>query len=929
MDAAQAPVFGFHRRRRGPTMKLPSTLQRILNLFQKSQHERELEKELSSHLELHIDDNLCRGLSPAEARRQALLKLGGLEQTKEAIRDQRSLPLAESLLQDLRFAFRLLKKSPVFSAIAIFTLALGIGANTAIFSVMRQVLLQRLPVSHPEQFVLLYSPGPRDGHVGSDEADGSESFSYPMYVDLRDKNAVFDGLVAKADFPVSLSVRGQTERASAELVSGNYFDTFKVRPALGRLIEPADAATSGSNPVIVLGYGYWQKRFSADPSILNQSIVVNDQPMTIVGVLRSGFDGFQPGLIPDVYVPITMRAVITPSADTEHDRGLNSHKDYWIKVIGRLKPEISREQAAAALAPTYHALLANELPLNNGLSGREKKEFAARQIILRDGSRGRPMLANGNRSQLLTLMGMVALVLFITCANIAGLLTARGTARQKEIGIRLSLGASRLRLIRQLVIESCLLSFAGALLGLVIAQWLSAALVRYASSTDIADGLSASLNPPVLFFTVGLALFCGLFFGVVPALSATRVQIASTLKEQAGSLSSAISSARLRKTLVVSQFALTLLLVVSAWGFVRSLYNLKNLDLGFRSDHILQFSIAPALSGYDLPRSLALYAELERKFAALPGVRSLSAVEEPLIGGGTWSSNVRLEGYNDTPDVERNSISPGHFSNLHIPLVQGREFTLADDQHSSNVAIVNETFANAYFPNGQAIGKHLRFGGGAGPLDTEIVGVVQNSHHEGIQEDPYPFAYMPYRQRQSLGSLTFYVRTATDPVSLTNSVRSTIVQLDPNLPLYDLRPFAEQIDQQLSSKRLLAVLALAFGSLAALLAAMGVYALLAYTVSQRTREIGLRMALGAEPQRVALMVLSEVARLAAAGMLLGIPLAYAAGKLLDSQLFGVRSFGGSSLSVALLSLAVIAALAAYVPTRRASRVDPTTALRYE
>jgi predicted permease len=904
-------------------MNIRSKFFRLRNLFDRD--ERELHDELNFHLQLHIDDYLHQGLTPPEARRQALLKLGGLEQTKEQIRDQRSLPIVESLLQDLRFAFRLLKKSLAFTSIAILTLALGVGANSAIFSVMRQVLLQRLPVPYPEQLVLLYSPGPRDGHVSSDEADGSESFSYPMYVDLRDKSSVFDGLAAKADFPVSLSIRGQTERASAELVSGNFFDTFKIRPALGRLIEPADAAAPGSKPVVVLGYGYWQERFAGDASVLNQSLVINDRSMTVVGVLQSGFDGVQPGLIPDVYVPITTKAVITPTSDG----GLDNHKDYWVKVIGRLKPEISREQASAALAPTYHALLVNEIALNDGLSDREKKEFAARQIILRDGSRGRPLLANSTRSQLLTLMGMVAVILFITCANVAGLLTARGTARQKEIGIRLSLGASRLRLIRQLVIEACLLSFAGALLGLLIAQWLSAALVRYASSTDIAHGLSASLNPPTLLFTIGLALLCGLFFGVAPALSATRVQIASTLKEQAGSISSASSSARLRKTLVVSQFALTLLLVISAWGFVRSLLNLKGLDLGFRSDDVLQFSIAPALSGYDLPRSLALYAELERKFAALPGVRSLSAVEEPLIGGGDWSSNVRLEGYNDTPDVQRNSISAGHFSNLRIPLVQGREFTLGDDEHSLKVAVVNETLANKYFPNGQAIGKRLRFGGGAVPLDTEIVGVVRDSHHESIQEDPYPFVYMPYRQRQSLGSLTFYLRTATDPASLSNSVRSTIVQLDPNLPIYDVRSFAEQIDQQLSSSRLLAVLALAFGLLAALLAAMGVYALLAYTVSQRTREIGVRMALGAEPQRIAFMVLSDVARLAATGMFLGLPLAYAAGRILDSQLFGVRSFGASSLSVALLSLAAIAAIAAYLPTRRAFRVDPTTALRYE
>jgi putative ABC transport system permease protein len=479
------------------------------------------------------------------------------------------------------------------------------------------------------------------------------------------------------------------------------------------------------------------------------------------------------------------------------------------------------------------------------------------------------------------------------------------------------------------VLESCLLSFSGALLGLLLASWLSAALVHFASANDIADGLSSSLNFPVLLFTVGLAVLCGLFFGLAPAWTATRVQLASTLKEQGGALSSAVSQAWLRKALVVSQFAITLLLVVAAWGFVRSLYNLKNLDLGFRPDHILQFSIAPDLSGYSQERELIFYPELERRIAALPGVRSVSSANQPLINWDTRSSNVMLEGFNDTPDVQQNAVSPGHFSNLRIPLKQGREFTVADDQQSPKVAIVNETLAKKYFPGGQAVGKRMKFGGGQGPLDMEIVGVVADSHHATIKEDPSPFVYIPYRQRTALGSLTFYVRTASDPVALVSSIRSVIAGLDSSLPIYDVRAFQEQIDRQLVSSRLLAVLALAFGALAALLAAMGIYALLAYTVSQRTREIGVRMALGAEPRRVAGMVLQDVARLTAIGVLVGIPLAYAASKLLNSMLFNVKSFGPLSLAVSLLALSVIASLAAWLPARRAARIDPIIALRYE
>jgi len=908
---------------------LRSILIRLRNLFHKSQLNRGLDTELHSHLQLHIDDNLRRGMSPEEARRQALLKLGGVEQTKELIRDQQSLPLLESLLQDLRFAARLLKKSPAFTAVAVLTLALGIGANSAIFSLMRQVLLQRLPVARPEQLVLLYSPGPRDGHVSSDEADGSESFSYPMYLDLRDKNPVFSGLAAKADFPVSLAVHGQTERADAELVSGNYFETLQVRPALGRLIEPSDTPAPGSNPVVVLDYGYWQKRFGGDPSILNQTVQVNNQPMTVVGVVQPGFTGIQLGNISNLYVPITMKPVVTPATENQNHRGLMNHDDYWSKLIGRLKPGLSRAQAASALAPTYHALLESELPFNSGLSDREKKEFVQRQIILRDGSRGRPLLENNTRPQLLTLMAMVALVLFITCANVAGLLTARGAARQKEISIRLSLGASRWRLIRQLVLESCLLSFCGALLGLLLAHWLAAALVHYASTNEIADGLSSSLNLPVLLLTFLLALLCGIFFGVAPAVAATRVQLASTLKDQAGALSSARSQARLRQVLVISQVAFTLLLVTVSCGFVRSLYNLKNTDLGLRPDHVLQFSIAPTLNGYNKDRSLAFYSELDRRLAVLPGVRSLSASELPLMDDEDNSSNVTLAGYNDTPDVQKNSVGPGHFSNLGIPLLQGREFTVTDTATSTKVAIVNETLAKLYFPGAQAIGKLMKFGGGPGPLDTQIIGVVRDSHHSDINENVRPFIYIPYTQARGVSSLTYYLRASTDPAALATSVRSTVAELDSTLPVYDVRTFEEQINERLSTSRLLAVLALAFGSLAALLAAMGIYALLAYTVAQRTREIGVRMALGAEPKRVALLILSDIARLTLAGILLGIPLAYAAGRLVDSMLFNVHSFALPSVSVALLALASTAAAAAYLPARRASHVDPIQALRYE
>jgi predicted permease len=844
--------------------------------------------------------------------------------------------LMRAIWQDIRFGARMLAKHPGFTAIAVLTLALGIGANTGIFTILRQVVLQRLPVPHPEQLVLLYSPGPRQGHVNSDESgapgeEGAESFSYPMYANLRDRNSVFTGLAAKDTFSATLTYRGNTERARADLVSGNYFETLGVTAAIGRTFEPADTVASGGSPVVMLSNGYWKSRFGADPGVLNQGVLVNNRSMTVVGVVSAGFDGIQPGLVPEVYIPITMLTSLMPAL--AGPLGLENHKDFWIKLIGRLKPGMSQERAAAGVAPLYSALLRDELPLFTGWDDSKKAEFLARKLILRNGARGRPQLASGAGPQLTALMSMVGLVLFIACANVAGLLTARGAARQREIGIRLSLGASRARLIRQLVVESFLLSVTGALLGLAIASWTSSTLVRFAAENGIADGLSSALSPSVLAFTCVLALLSGVLFGVVPALRATRVELVSTLKEQSGALSSGLKHTRLRQGLVVCQVALTLLLVTIAGGFARSLFNVKHIDLGLRTAHVLQFSVAPQLNGYDQARTFAFFRQLEDRISALPGVLSRSGTQEPLIADSDRGSNVAVEGeppaLAGTRHVMRNAIGPGHFSNLGIPLLSGREFTRADVAGSPKVAILNETMAKTFFPAGDALGRRMKFGGGSGPLDMEIVAVVKDSHHSGVKEEPKPFVYIPYEQEKNIGALTYYVRTTQDPTTLATAVRGVVSELDSSLPIDDVRSFQGQIDRQLASDWLIASLAEIFGALAALLAAIGIYGLLAYAVTQRTREIGVRMALGADTGKVGRMILNDVSRLVGIGVLLGLPLAYGLSKLVNSMLYGVKAFEFLTVGSALLVMVFVAMAAAYLPARRATRVDPLVALRYE
>jgi putative ABC transport system permease protein len=838
----------------------------------------------------------------------------------------------QTLWQDLRYGARMLLKAPGFTLIAVMTLALGIGANTAIFSLTDQILIRRLPVERPEELVVLRSPGPQGGYVWSD-GDSAASFSYPMYKDLRDRGAdVFSGLLARFAIPLSVAGAGQTgqaERADGELVSGNYFEVLGVRPALGRVFSQEDDRAPGAHQVVVLSHAYWTRRFGADPAILNKTLTVNGTLMTVIGVSREGFRGVQVGQTPDVFIPMMMKAQMIPNS-----RGLDNRRDYWLAIFGRLKPGKSRAQTEEAIRPVYRSILEEELPLRSGGSAEARQRFLDKRILLGDGSNGRQILQLQAKQPFLILTGMAGLALLIACANVANLLLARGAARRREIAVRMALGAGRWRLMRQFLVESLMLSLIGGAVGLIVAAWTIQGLVASIPPSVGALGLSAELDPRLLGFTLALSVITGLVFGVAPAARATKLNLESTLREQGASVSGGLSSVRFRKALVVSQIVLTTVLLVGAGLFARSLNNLNRLDLGLRADHLIAFSVAPELNGYTPQRTIALFDDLRQGLAALPGVRSVSAAEFPILTDSTRGSNVTIEGYqaqqNEDMNINTNSIGPDYFATMGIPLVGGREFTVADVADGPKVAIINETMARRFFVNRNPIGGHFAFGVGDGiRLDIEIVGVVKDSKHATVREEKWPFAYLPYAQETGLGKITFYARTDQEVDSIAPSLRREVARRDNNLPIFDLKTFQRQADESLFADRFVTFLSVCFGLLAAALAAIGLYGVMAYTVTRRIREIGIRIALGATQGRVAWLILREVALLALIGLLAGVPLAFALGRAAESLLFNVRAGDPLIFTAASLLLGCVALLGGYLPARRAAKVDPMTALRRE
>ena len=824
--------------------------------------------------------------------------------------------------RDVRHAARALRKNPGFALVVVLTLGLGIGANAAIFSLMDQVLLRRLPVRSPGELILLNGPGAFQGRTFN-----AMTFSYPMYKDFRDGNEVFTGLMAR--FPMAMTIvwQGQAERVSGDLVSGNYFEVLGVRPAAGRLFNAADDRTPGAHPVAVLSHGFWTRRFGGDPSVLGQTLVVNGHPLTVVGVSGRGFQGLDVGNSSDVMVPMMMKPQMTPSWND-----LDNRRSRWLNVIGRLKPGVTADQAKVQLDVLYRQINEQEVQQIPNASESFRKRFVDKRLEVLPAGRGLSDLRQQFSTALVVLMCMVGVVLLIACANVANLLLARATSRQKEIALRLALGAGRGRLVRQQLAESLLLATSGAIVGLVLARWTGSLLLAALPGTRAGQSLSAAADWRVVAFTLLLALVTALAFGIVPALHATRSAVTSALKEEAGSVAGGGRQARLRRGLVVGQVALSMLLLAGAGLFARSLYNLRTLDPGFEVESLLTFSIDPSLSGYTEDRTLSLYERMEQELAAVPGVRGVSGSVMGALTGNGWSMTVRVDGYAQKEGEDMNpgvdAVGPRYFETMGIPLASGREFTEKDTRGAPRVAIINETMAKYFFNGTNPLGRRFGFGRDAAST-IEIVGVAKDVRSQGLRDVPPRFIYVPYRQSDELTSLTFYVRAVGDPGAAVGLLRQAVQRLDPNLPLYDVRTMTAQVGESLFVERMVAALSVAFGALATLLAAVGLYGVMSYAVARRTREIGIRMALGAERGRVLWLVLREVAMLAGVGVVAGLVGAFYLTRRVESQLFGLSPNDPATLVGAVLLLLAVALLAGFVPARRATTIDPMVALRTE
>ena len=833
-------------------------------------------------------------------------------------------------MRNLTLALRTLRKTPFVTAVAIISLALGIGANAAIYSLFDEMLLRPLPVHEPERLVNLGAPGVKNGSTSCGQAgDCDDVFSYAMFRDLeKAKNTGFSGVAAHVLFGANIAFDRQTQNGEGMLVSGSYFPVLGIKPYMGRLLTPNDDQTIGGHFVTVLGYNYWRNSLGGRPDVVGRSIVINGQTLTVVGVAPEGFDGTTLGARPRVYVPLTMRALMLPGW-----KGFENRRSYWAYVFARLAPGKTIEQAKSSANAFYKTVINEvEAPLQEGMSAATLAKFKGKSLAVEDGRRGQSSVHREAKTPLLLLFAITAIVLLIACANIANLLLARSANRMTEMAVRLSVGAGRWQLVRQLLTESILLGIMGGAVGILVAFWTLKGIVALLPD-DAASSMNLTLQPAALLFTAAVSVGTGILFGLYPALQSTRPDLVTSLRSATGKHSGTRAAARFRSSLVTAQIALSMALLVSAGLFIKSLRNVSRAELGVKIDNVVTFGLSPELNGYDRKRGAQLFERVERELAAIPGVNGVTSSFIALIAGSNWGSSVSVQGFKKDPDTDDNArfnmVGAGYFKTLGVPVLQGREFTDADAMGTTKVAIVNEAFAKKFNLGRDAVGKMMGSGRDGDSLNIQIVGLVKNAKYSDVKDEVPPLFFYPWRQDSTIGSINFYVKTNLAPEQLLRTIPAVIRNIDANLPLEELKTMPQQVRENVFMDRMISILSASFAVLATLLAAVGLYGVLAYTASQRTREIGVRMALGADAGKVRLLVMRQVGLMTAVGGTVGIVGALGLGYGARSLLYGLQGHDPVVFVLATFLLVAVALGAGYIPALKASKTDPMQALRYE
>jgi putative ABC transport system permease protein len=898
-------------------------------LFRRAKAEAELNEEIRFYLDQETQLRIDRGESPNEAMQAARRDFGNLTLVKETTRQMWGWRLVEDVARDLRHSLRLLVRSPLFSIVAVLSIGLGVGANSAIFSLVDQALFRQLPVKDPEQLVLLSWNGTFIGYGwGSGDLN-----SHPFFRELSAENRVFDGVFCRHPTTVYLSVENAPEPVNAEIVSGSYFPVLGVEPALGRLIEESDDLQPGAHPVVVVAYDYWRNRLGGRSDVVGRKLLVNNHPMTVIGVASAGFRGIDWGEVPSLWIPTMMKRQATPEFDWLWDR-----RGKWLHVFGRLKPGITMQLAEASLQPWFKAMLEADTQREGWppVTAEQRRLFLASTLRVLPGSQGRSDLRGRLERPLAVLLGATGLVLLLACLNVANLCLARAFSRRRETALRLALGASRGRIVRELLVESGILALGGSALGLLLAPAVTEALISFIRQSITAVDLSSAVNSRVFLFALATAFLTGLLFGLEPALQAGRVDPASAMKAESTAVAGGV---RLRKALVIGQIALGMVLLIGAGLFMRTLTNLRAKGPGFPTTNLLTFRVDLGKSGYSPAQAKNRMREMLGAVRSLPEVESAGLGAAGLLKGGSWSQRLTIaNGRRVTTDdvVHLNAVSPGFFGSLGASIIRGRDFTEQDahDRQDSGLlagfrsAIVNERFARRYFGDRDPIGARLGLGNRPDTrADIEIVGVVKTFSYRGLRatEDQ---AFFPLFEGGISGG-GFYVRTRTRSEAAFSSIRAAVRRVDPSIPITELRTLDDHLDRTLVNERLLAMLASAFAALAILLAVIGLYGVMSFVVSRRTREIGIRLALGASRGTALWLVLRDAAGMVAAGLAIALPAVWGLGRLIENQLFGVRAMDGTTIAGAAALVALVGIGATTLPARRATAVSPMEALRYE